>query len=248
MIAPLILLGLAGILFTVAMGKTTSPTPPSGSGSGARPSGNYSPESWMPYLTPLLAKLNIPLIFAINWIRLESGGNPCAFGTARAKGPDGNPLEQGIGQLYNPDDFVALKVPLGSLRTYCIPGTQACSRPLTEDEMYAQARALVGLIGRCTARAARVLGDNAAAALPGWDSRRPDFWRLVKLVHALPGLVGGFGNVRAALGRPPTGWDEFRDSIMKSVKLDSGTERYRSDFPRLFANAERCSSGVGVGR
>lgn len=251
MLAPLILLGLAGILFTVAMKKPSSPSiplPPSGgSGSVPKGSGKYTTETWMPYLVPLLTKLNIPLIFAMNWIRIESGGNPCAFGNASAKGPDGTPREQGITQLWNPDDFQSLKVPMGSFRLYCIPNTQVCSRPLTEDEMWAQARAHVAMIGKCTAYAARVLGDNGAGVLPGWDSRKTDFWRLAKLVHATPGMVKGMSYVKASLGRAPINWDEFKGTVLKGVKLDAGTERLRGEYARLFSNAERCASGVGAG-
>lgn len=249
MIAPLILLGLAGILFTIAMKPSnTPPIPPSGGSNSPRPIGRYSTESWMPYLTPLMAKLNIPLIFAMNWIRIESGGNPCAFGNANAKGPDGTPREQGITQLWNPDDFQALKVPLGSFRVYCIPGTQQCSRTLTDDEMWEQARAHIAMIGKCVAYAARVLGDSGASALPGWDNRKADFWKLVKLVHATPGMVKGMSYVKTSLGRAPINWDEFKNAVLKGgVKLDAGTERLRAEFGRLYANAERCASGVGAG-
>lgn len=239
---PYVLAGIFGIALTLYARSrhqptmTTSPPPSTPSGS------HYSVESWIPYLAPLIATTDIPLLFCTNWIRIESGGNPCAYGSATAFGPDGTPREQGIAQLWNPDDFEKLKVPSGSFRAYCVPGTQTCSRPLTSAEMDAQARSLIGLIQSCQAYATRVLVASGAKGLPGWQGQ--NYWRLVKLVHATPGLVKGMSYVTEKLGRAPADWDEHKNGVLGGIKLDQGTERGRDGFARLFANAERTASGV----
>lgn len=215
-----------------ASANSMSPPPPN------PPPSRYGVESWRPYLEPLLARTWIPIEFALGWIRVESGGNPCAIGSIGANGPDGQPREQGITQLYNPDDFTQLGIPKGSFRAYCVPGTQVCSRWLTKQEMGAQAEAHVKKIQSSIAYAQRILVANKADTMAGWRTGGRDFWRLVKLVHGLPGLVKGFTTVAKELGRAPASWDEFKNSILVGVKLDPGTEHYRSKYAALFKNAE----------
>jgi hypothetical protein len=198
----------------------------------------YSVDSWLPYVKPLCEGARVSLLFALGWIRVESGGNPCSFGSATAKGPDGHPREQGIGQFYNPDDFTRYGIPSGSLRVYCTPGTQQCSRRLTEQEMQDQARYLVALIARCREVAGATTSSNGVR----WTGK--DQYRLVKLVHGLPGLVKqGIPRVTKKLGYPPRSWDEFKSAVASTV-MDSGTEKYRQYFPRLLANAEKVCAAL----
>ena len=66
---------------------------------------SYSPASWSPLVTSLVAGGPIDPRFAMAWLTMESGGNPAAIGSPAQLGPDGFPREVGLGQLYNPDDF-----------------------------------------------------------------------------------------------------------------------------------------------
>jgi hypothetical protein len=191
----------------------------------------------------------MPIQFVINYIEKESGGNPCAIGAVGAKGPDGFPREQGIAQLYNPDDMKLLGVPSGKFRKYCNPGgttraeQQFCLRPLTNVEMNDQAKSLIAKIKNMMPIANRVLLASGAAQLPGWAPTTEDFWRLVKLIHGLPGLANGMAFVTKKLGRAPSDWKEFRDQVMAGVKMDSGTEKYRFKYGEIFDNAEFTASG-----
>lgn len=224
-------LGIAGLLAALTGKKKES--------SGKKVS--YTVEDWIPLMELLAANANLPqeaLPFVMAWMQHESGGNPCAWGTATAKGPDGHPREQGIGQLYNPDDFTRFDIPSGAFRVYCIPGTQKCSRELTAEEMMAQAKGFMKLV----TRSREVAGLASAKVGLQWTGK--DRWKLVKLVHGLPGLVKqGLSRTTTKLGRPPKNWQEFKVTI-DETKLDDGTERYRAIFPRLFANAEKTAAAL----
>ena len=205
---------------------------------------SYNTALWEPFLVSLLPR-GMPLQFAKNWIEIESGGNPCAIGVPGSLGTDGHPKEQGIAQLYNPDDFNAHGIPSGSLRKYCSGKGQACTRPLTSEEMAAQVKGLIALIRSSVNYVANVLATNGATHLPGWSPSGEGFWRLVKTVHGLPGITNGMKYVTAKLKRAPTGWEEFKDQILnRGVKLDSGTEQYRSKYGKVFENAETTAKGV----
>lgn len=222
-------LGIAAVLAAVAGGDKKK----------TEVKGNkYTLLHWTPYIAPLCMNARVSIPFALGWIRVESGGNPCAWGSAKSKGPDGHPREQGIGQFYNPDDFTRYGIPSGSLRVYCVPNSQSCSRELTDEEMSAQARYLLALITHCR----EVAGAASAKSDLRWTGK--DMYRLTKLVHGLPGLVKqGVPRTTLKLGRAPNNWDEFKSAIA-STKLDDGTERYRALFPRLFLNAEKVASSL----
>jgi len=214
-----------------------------------------SVEQWASLLASGCLKHGIQLPYALKWIDLESGGNPCAIGSPASRGPDGNPRELGIVQLYNPDDLRRFGVSGAQLRTYCVPGddhavtykgrtvrgfSSALLRPLTRDEMQVQADAAVALIAHCMSTATRdLVAVHAGAA---WSRSARAYWTLVKLQHGLPGLSrSGLPAVTRRLQRPPSSWLEFKTTLGQ-VQLDSGTMKYRDVFPAILHNAEACAS------
>ena len=214
--------------------------------------------SWAaPLAGPCLAA-GIPLSYALRWVELESGGNPCAVGYPPAHGTDGQPLELGVAQLYNPDDLGVLTPHLTGteLRAYCVPGdhhqirwrdgvvtgfSSEATRALTPAEVQRQADATAALIRRCMTQATSDLVHVGAT----WSESRRDFWALVKLQHGLPTLSRqGLPRVTAYLGRPPRGWAEFASALSR-VKFSPEFEaKFRGDVPRILANAERTASAV----
>lgn len=195
-------------------------------------------KQWEPVVSGFAKAYNLSLPFCMAWIEIESGGNPCAWGVATAVGPDGFPREQGIAQLYNPDDMTRFKVASGALRGYCVPGTNKCSRKLTADEIRFQADKATQLMAYCRDVAESAARKNGLR----WSER--DRYRLAKLVHALPGLVRtGVALVTAKLGHPPRDWMEYRVGV-DNTKMDAGTEHYRKDFKRLLDNAESVGGAV----
>jgi hypothetical protein len=81
---------------------------------------DYTLATWAPIvaqLTPQVAP-RAPQAFSMKWLEIESGGNPCDVGDPGQLGPDGNPAEIGIGQLYNPDDFAAFGAHPADFRAY----------------------------------------------------------------------------------------------------------------------------------
>jgi len=200
----------------------------------------YTMATWKPFLGSLIASdpnlSRISLPFAVEWGGLESDGNPCAIGSPAQLGPDGFPREIGLGQLYNPDDFARLGVTPAPYRAYCIASTPAQtralsaqyvdaagrqdtqtmravraqlegrSRALTNDEMIAQAR---DTLLRPIAHNMAIADADVAKYKLQWSM--PDYWKLVKAPHALPGILNqGLPAVVAKLGRAPSSWAEFR--------------------------------------
>ena len=193
-------------------------------------------QSWSA-LIDQLRDPTIPLSFILNWITVESAGNPCAFGSATAKGPDGNPLEMGLGQLYNPDDFRALGITPSTWRTYCLAGTQTVTRDLTADECKSQVNGLPGLINRCR--------TTARKYCVGWAETSGDFLACVKLCHGLPGLVTfGLAAVAKKLGRNPVSFNEFSTTVV-TVTLDANTMKYARSFAKVLANAKKTAGITG---
>lgn len=194
------------------------------------------------------------LPFHLAWIQKESGGNPAAIGANGAKGPDGYPREIGLYQLYNPDDFTnsgGLGTP-AQLRAYCVkslfrPDAEKLSRAMTESEKAQQVAMGAWLVNRSRKRAEQYLA--AVKAGPTWlPEKGPDFWRMAKLVHALPGLAkNGMRATAKKLGRAPLSWAEFRavvPTLTETEFADSGTWRYHKDFARLLDNAESVGGTV----
>jgi len=194
---------------------------------------------WRPIIKLLLPE-TLDLDFVMKWIEVESGGNPCAVGSFKQRGPDGHPRELGIAQFYNPDDLIRIKLTGNQLRAYCIPETQKLSRPLTAEEMRQQAQATIDLILYCRQRAIRDLQEIGAS----WDRKGRDFYALIKLQHGLPIVPKkGLPVVTKLLGRPPNSFAEFATN-MDRVNLGEAAEKYRHLFSRVLANAVKTSTVV----
>jgi hypothetical protein len=234
-------------------GRMNEPNKPNST--NTRSASPPSVEQWGTHLAPGCLAHGIPLAYALKWIDLESGGNPCAIGSPASRGPDGNPRELGIAQFYNPDDLRRFGVTGTQLRAYCVPGdnhavtykgrtvrgfSSALLRPLTATEMQEQADAAVKLIAYCMSTATRDLRAVNAGAT--WSPATRNFWTMVKLQHGLPGLSrSGLRAVARRLGRAPRSWEEFKATIGE-VELDRETTKYRDVFPAILRNAERCAS------
>lgn len=183
-----------------------------------------SPEFWFPIVSALIATdyKRIDPRIAMQWLTIESGGNPCEFGEPGAKGPDGEPLELGLGQIYNPDDFKKLGltshgITPSAFRSYCAPNTQHRTRKLTPKEMEDQVRyTLLAKIDSSMGVADR------AVSTYGLHWPMADYWKLVKSVHAWPPILNtGLPAVVKKLGRAPSRWSEFRQALgMDALKRD----------------------------
>jgi hypothetical protein len=262
-----VVLGLGvvgGIIYLATRPRSSggfgSPRESSAPSANASPNAmGYSVATWIPQFAAPAAAAGIPLSYITRSMQEESGGNPCSIGAPGDLGPDGNPRELGIYQVYNPDDLKKVGVTGSQLRAYCVAGmspvnykgrtvmshSQSVARPLTPQEMQQQVDVAIGKIkeSRDTADAAATAAGVTWPRTP--DAAGHDFWCLVKLVHGLPGLVHGIIKVTAHLGHPPASWSEYRHEIESgAVVLDPKTEGYRSQFGSLFNNAEKAASGL----
>lgn len=195
----------------------------------------YTLQTWQPIVATRIASTypTIPQAFAMKWLDIESGGNPCAVGDPGQLGQGSDqPAEIGLGQLYNPDDFVHLKAPpAASFRAYA-----PAAAPLAAAYRQAQAsgdKATMASIARqmqTRTRAltpsemddqvhwtllAKIASDKAYVdqlfQRDGIQWSQVDYWTAVKAPHALPAILGnGMPAVIKKLGRPPSSWKEFR--------------------------------------
>jgi hypothetical protein len=227
-----------------AASSSSSPAPsPKGSTRNNVPT--YTPASWAPLVAQLITTdfPRIPPRFAMAWLALESGGNPCSFGRPQDKGPDGQPRELGLGQIYNPDDLKRLGVDAAAFRAYCQMGTQTVTRALTFDEMRAQVlHTLLREIDHCI--------DLADRTMRRYQLRWQGFayWALVKAPHALPALMGrGMPAVVGVLQRAPRTWREFRTVLGMDAQNADGTYKHLQWVRALHA-CEACAEAVAPER
>lgn len=167
--------------------------------------------------------------FILRWIWKESNGNRCAIGEPGATGPDGHPLEQGLAQLYNPDELAVAQTTSADMRVGCRGNTEEEEAPLTSDQALEHMRAAVKFILRCLNIA------NAALHLHGLTWSQRDTLRLAKLEHALPGLISQ-GFTQAAAAKQASSWDTFV-AILPQLVLPEGVQRYHPYTAEL-RNAE----------
>ena len=100
----------------------------------------YGVESWRPLVTEMAG--DIPVEVLLRWIKHESGGNPCSTGAPAKTG--GGSIENGIFQLYSPDDD-HLATPAQLHGSFCTG--QTCTRDLTLEEARIQVASGIAKLG-----------------------------------------------------------------------------------------------------
>lgn len=213
---------------------------------------------WRNYVKIAATVAGVPWEVAYAWIGIESEGNECAVGEPTATGPDGYPREIGLVQLYNPDDFRRLGAAPSEMCAYCVRpdagprllrDSDGGYRDGTERNPQRPSRKMTPAeIGRHVGLAMAFIRDKQSDAdhyltmhNVRWPTHGADYWRMVKLVHALPTIVKtGLGQVVAKLGRPPNSWWEFRttyETINPRARYNPKVKK-QDGYWRALANAE----------
>jgi hypothetical protein len=174
----------------------------------------YGVESWRPLVTEMAG--DIPVEVLLRWIKHESGGNPCSTGAPAKTG--GGSIENGIFQLYSPDDD-HLATPAQLHASFC--SGQTCVRDLTLDEARIQVASGIAYVRICRDRARAQLKQAGVT----WDETGRDFWSLVKMQHNLPSIPKQYiPKLR------PSSWSEFKQGVLKEQPKYANTT--------IFTNAE----------
>lgn len=172
----------------------------------------YGVESWRPLVTEMAG--DIPVEVLLRWIKHESGGNPCATG----KIVNGASIENGLFQLYSPDDdHIANPAQLHG--SFC--SGQTCIRDLTLQETRIQVASGIAYVRICRERARAQLKQAGVT----WDETGSDFWSLVKMQHNLPSVPKQYiPKLR------PSSWSDFKQGVLKEQPNYANTT--------IFTNAE----------
>lgn len=198
-------------------------------------------EAWRSLIERKATGTDVPVDFLLTWVRYESYGNPCALGIPGK--------EAGIAQTYHPDDD-RYGATFDELRAPCVPGKQERARALTSAEKDLQVGSLVALVkgARDATRA------HMARAGVTWPESSPDFWKLVKLRHALPAWGANYLiPCGKDLGHPPATFAEFREWIEglseeQVIAINSHVKPWASlaQRRRLFDAADKTGKVVGA--
>jgi hypothetical protein len=194
--------------------------PPTQSPAPTRP---YGVESWRPLVTEMAG--DIPVEVLLRWIKRESGGNPCATGAPAKSG--GGSIENGIFQLYSPDDdrFATPEQLHGS---FC--SGQTCIRDLTLDEARIQVSSGIAQVNS--------LRNLARAHLKGagvvWQEVGSDFWSLVKMEHNVPVVCRDYLKTLR-----PASWSEFKAGVLKNPPT-----QYSGKIDDILSLAEDIGTGA----
>jgi hypothetical protein len=167
-------------------------------------------EDWRPLAETMAG--DIPVDFIIAWIDKESGGNPCN------RTSDPTLFEVGIGQWCSAGDCSDNLTMAGT--TYaaqhpvppCIAGANsyATYASLSQAQQADQMQALVTYINNARSR----VDDLLSAAGTIWIDNGEDYWKLVKMYHALPhAIVVGLAACTAATGQPCADWGGFAPAV-----------------------------------
>jgi hypothetical protein len=174
----------------------------------------YGVESWRPLVTEMAG--DIPVEVLLRWIKHESGGNPCSTGAPAKTG--GGSIENGIFQLYSPDDD-HLATPAQLHGSFCTG--QTCTRDLTLEEARIQVASGIAYVRICRERARAQLKQAGVT----WDETGRDFWSLVKMQHNLPSIPKQYiPKLR------PSSWSDFKQGVLKEQPKYANTT--------IFTNAE----------
>ncbi len=180
----------------------------------------YNVESWRPLVTEMAG--DIPVGVLMRWITKESGGNPCSTG----KIVNGASIENGIFQLYSPDDD-HIATPAQLHGNFC--NGQTCTRDLTLEEARIQVASGIGYVRACR--------ENIRAALHqaglAWDEDSADFWTMVKMRHVLPTIP----KIYIAKLKPAS-WADFKAGVINELP------DYATTKAHLFRNAEDIGAGA----
>src|SRR5215470_8781651 len=199
--------------------QPTSSAKPAGQASNATtqspaPKRPYGVESWRPLVTEMAG--DIPVEVLLRWIKHESGGNPCSTGAPAKTG--GGSIENGIFQLYSPDDD-HLATPAQLHGSFC--SGQTCTRDLTLEEARIQVASGIAYVRSCRERARAQLKQAGVT----WDEKGKDFWSLVKMQHNLPSVPKQYiPKLR------PSSWSDFKQGVLKEQPKYANTT--------IFTNAE----------
>jgi len=199
--------------------QPTSSAKPAGQASNATtqspaPKRPYGVESWRPLVTEMAG--DIPVEVLLRWIKHESGGNPCSTGAPAKTG--GGSIENGIFQLYSPDDD-HLATPAQLHGSFC--SGQTCTRDLTLEEARIQVASGIAYVRSCRERARAQLKQAGVT----WDEKGKDFWSLVKMQHNLPSVPKQYiPQLR------PSSWFDFKQGVLKAKPNYANTT--------IFTNAE----------
>jgi len=183
----------------------------------------------------------MPTDFLLAWLDVESGGNACSTTSLD---------ERGIFQIH-PEEAKYTNTDFGLLRPACSGGK--LTRSLTDDEKKIQVISGVYLAQHYRERARSILNGVGA----DWSEASSDFWKLVKLGHALPAVGSeGLPWVKRTLGRAPTGWDEFVSTFdrMPCSAMSSALAKFcnsashdglKNRISDTIANADKVGSAGG---
>ena len=187
------------------------------------PSRPYGVESWRPLVTEMAG--DIPVEVLLRWIKRESGGNPCATGAPAKTG--GGSIENGIFQLYSPDDD-HFATPAQLHGSFC--SGQTCIRDLTPDEARIQVASGIAQVNS--------LRNLARAHLKGagavWQEGGSDFWSLVKMEHNIPVACRDY--LKALR---PASWSEFKAGVLKNPP-----KQYSGKIDGILTLAEDIGAGA----
>ena len=197
--------------------QTTESAQPAGQASAERtlsppPQRPYGVESWRPLATEMAA--DIPVEVLLRWIKHESGGSPCATG----KIVNGASIENGLFQLYSPDDD-HIATPAQLHGSFC--SGQTCIRDLTLQEARIHVAGGIAYVRICRERARAQLKQAGVT----WDETGSDFWSLVKMQHNLPSVPKQY-----IPKLQPSSWSDFKQGVLKEQPNYANTT--------IFTNAE----------
>ena len=146
---------------------------------------------------------DLPINALLEWMRIESGGDTCAVGTA---------TEAGIWQLNFPDD-AKYGATLEGLRAICakskLPGFSLTW--ITPAEMEMEVGAGIRKITAARDEVRRTFAQTGVR----WPETSFDFGSAVKQIHAAPAVITELlPKIVRRDGHPPSGWDAFHQSVM----------------------------------